>query len=358
MGIIFIIIILSCFFPQISFAVMPPDFIFNIGAQVAQFLSIITLFTSIAFGFVYQFFKSRFGLLERRKLLVVGITSVLLISGIVTYVYSMDKQQKEYERWLEESRIHSQPIQVNDKQEKEAVETGPIQEIEDSFYNLNKDVAISINDSDFMQVVMSNRVDYVILDAREDIEYTNGHYPDSLHIRFADLRNGQWQKLPKDKYIYVICWSGIRGKEVAEFLREKELAAIYLEGGALSWFDYGGKWIGNVKFADKYSESRYHIVFTTEEVRNMVAQGVLLIDTREPEKFKASHISNSINIPTMYTPSDEIEKTFGQLPSGSKFITVCDGYVNCFDAKVTGVELERRGHEFLGRYNKPWEYAK
>jgi len=52
----------------------------------------------------------------------------------------------------------------------------------------------------------------------------------------------------------------------------------------------------------------------------------------------------------------EIEKTFGQVPANSQVITVCDAYVNCFDAKITGVELERRGHQFLGRYNKPWEY--
>jgi len=34
---------------------------------------------------------------------------------------------------------------------------------------------------------------------------------------------------------------------------------------------------------------------------------------------------------------------------------VCDSFVNCFDAVLTGTELERRGHIFLGRYNSPWE---
>jgi hypothetical protein len=52
-----------------------------------------------------------------------------------------------------------------------------------------------------------------------------------------------------------------------------------------------------------------------------------------------------------------ILRPFAQVAPGSRVITVCDGYVNCFDAKITGVELEQRGHTFLGRYNKPWEYG-
>jgi rhodanese-related sulfurtransferase len=286
---------------------------------------------------------------------------VLIISGVVTYAYSLDKQQKEYARWLEESKLHSQPVPKSDKEvstKNSSSSDTPEPEKENSFYLKNRDMPISITDPEFEKIVTSGQENYIVLDAREDIEYANGRYPDSLHIRFADLRNGKWKELPKDKYVYVFCWSGIRGKEVTEFLREKEIIAIYLAEGALSWFDHGGRWMGNVKFADKYSESRYHIVFTTEEVRSMVGEGVLLVDTREPERFKISHIPGSVSVPTMYTPSENLEQVFSQIPNGSKFITVCDGYVNCFDAKVTGVELERRGNEFLGRYNKPWEYDK
>ena len=58
----------------------------------------------------------------------------------------------------------------------------------------------------------------------------------------------------------------------------------------------------------------------------------------------------------MYTPTNDLEKAFAQVPAGSTVITVCDNYVNCFDAKITAVELEERGNAFIGRYNKPWEY--
>lgn len=226
------------------------------------------------------------------------------------------------------------------------------------FFAKNENASILVTNQDFKNITDSQQNTYIVLDARENIEYENGYFPGSLHIRFADLKAGRWIELPKDKFIYVICWSGIRGKEVAEFLRTKKIVSSYLESGANGWVEFGGKWIGGIKFGEKYTDSRYQIVFSTEDVKNKVKDSVILVDTREPYKFKQWHISGSFNIPIMYTPTIELEKTFNQVPTNSKIITVCDGYVNCFDAKITGVELERRGHQFLGRYNKPWEYEK
>jgi len=80
------------------------------------------------------------------------------------------------------------------------------------------------------------------------------------------------------------------------------------------------------------------------------------VDTREPWAYATWHIEGSINIPILYTPTDTFDEAFDQVPANSIIITVCDGYVNCFDAKVTAVELERRGHTFLRRYTTPWEY--
>jgi len=226
------------------------------------------------------------------------------------------------------------------------------------FFGKNENTNILVTNQDFKNITDSPQSDYLILDAREDIEYENGYFPGSLHIRFADLKAGRWIELPKDKYVYVICWSGIRGKEVAEFLRTKKIVSSYLENGANGWVEFGGKWIGEIKFGEKYTDPKYQIVFSTDDVKKKVTEGVILVDTKEPYKFNQSHIAGSVNIPIMYTPTINLEKTFSQVPANSKVITVCDGYVNCFDAKITGVELERRGHQFLGRYNKPWEYEK
>ena len=89
-------------------------------------------------------------------------------------------------------------------------------------------------------------------------------------------------------------------------------------------------------------------------MKEKINQGVKLVDSRPPWKFKQSSLPNSVNIPLMYTPTSNLEGAFGQLSGGGEVIVICDDYVNCFDAKLTGVELERRGYTFLGRYNKPW----
>ncbi|MFC1751271.1 rhodanese-like domain-containing protein [Pseudomonadota bacterium] len=229
-------------------------------------------------------------------------------------------------------------------------------ELEENLFSSNKDYPISISNKDLNALLKSGRSDYMILDARENLEYENGYLNGSTHIRYADLQAGKWIEIPEDKYIIVLCWSGIRGKEVAEFLRTKNLVASYLKNGANGWVEWGGIWTGNIKLAQKYTEDRYKKIFTTSEVKKKIAEGVILVDSREPWKYSNWHIDGSVSIPIMYTPSKSLSAVFAAVPPGSTIITVCDDYVNCFDAKITAVELEHRGHTFIGRYNKPWEY--
>jgi len=531
-------------FPQSAQAVVPPDFIFNVGTQIAQFFSIIVIFFTVAFGTFFQFFKTRYYAIKHKKIVLSStILLVIMVSLSTSYFYAVYKQKSEYQKWLEESQRYTSNQNINldsdndgladleetnlgtdpnnpdtdndgysDGEEvkngynpngSENLEEGVVNEdkndqlniggennknidtsaekfisnvnligsserfiskyygniangnleqayemskktvslntfkgwylktskitldklvridekkssieltlyedgiftrygvlmtltlqdeiparIEKSevkilaqglidnqnvsvdenktaqeydFFGKNENTNILVTNQDFKNITDSPQSDYLILDAREDIEYENGYFPGSLHIRFADLKAGRWIELPKDKYVYVICWSGIRGKEVAEFLRTKKIVSSYLENGANGWVEFGGKWIGEIKFGEKYTDPKYQIVFSTDDVKKKVTEGVILVDTKEPYKFNQSHIAGSVNIPIMYTPTINLEKTFSQVPANSKVITVCDGYVNCFDAKITGVELERRGHQFLGRYNKPWEYEK
>lgn len=224
---------------------------------------------------------------------------------------------------------------------------------ENFYWNNFAEESLSISNDHFTSTLKLNGA-MLVLDARENIEFENGHFPNATHIRFADLKAGRWIELPTDRPIYVFCWSGIRGKEVTEFLRTKKISAQYLETGASGWFEYGGAWDGDISFLKVYTEDRYTKVFTTNEINNQIKNNVTLVDTRSPNKFAIWHIPGSVNIPLMSTPSILIDQAFAQIPPNSKIITVCDGYVNCFDAKLTGVELERRGHTFLGRFAEPW----
>ncbi|MGB3073376.1 MAG: rhodanese-like domain-containing protein [Candidatus Moraniibacteriota bacterium] len=205
-----------------------------------------------------------------------------------------------------------------------------------------------------LQALMDNGkiADVVVLDAREDIEYENGKFPNSTHIRIADLKAGRWIDLDQGKTVIVFCWSGIRGKEVAEFLRSKEIDARYVEDGAQGWAESGGLWEGGISIKQTYGGRQYSRVLSCDEMRDEMHDGTFVVDSREPGRYARSHISGSVSIPMLYTPSSGLESAFSEVPQGAKVVTVCDGYVNCFDARVTGIELEKRGHVFLGRFTQ------
>lgn len=215
--------------------------------------------------------------------------------------------------------------------------------------------SLAISNADFKTITDQNEKPFLVLDAREDVENEYGRFPGSLHIRFADLKAGRWIELPTDRDVFVLCWSGIRGKEVTQYLRLKGVHARYLENGANGWVDFGGKWEGSIKFHNEYDEPRYHLLFTSDQVVEAEGNGTILVDTRAAAEFVPRHIPGSVNIPLMSTPSASVEAAMSQVPAGASVITVCDAYVNCFDAQLTGVELERRGHVFLGRFATPKE---
>ncbi|MFH1621400.1 MAG: rhodanese-like domain-containing protein [Patescibacteria group bacterium] len=234
------------------------------------------------------------------------------------------------------------------------VDDRPQQVTTQQYFEEQQQTSESVSNVDFKAAINNSQKKYLVLDARENIEFENGHFPDATHIRFADLKAGRWIELPTDRPVYVFCWSGIRGKEVTEFLRSKKILARYLETGANGWVAANGKWVGDVAFLKVYTDDRYKRVFSLDELKDNLAKGIVLVDTRPPNSYNAWHISGSINIPLMSTPSISVEQTFSRVPAHSTVITVCDDYVNCFDAKLTGVELERRGHTFLGRFAEPW----
>lgn len=472
-------------------AVPPPDFIFNVGTQIAQFFSISVLFLSVATGSIFQFLRQKLVGRQRVVFIAGAVFFTLAAAGSGAWWYSRYVKQQALQEWIVESERYKQRLESNivttdttsdseqtagdnldqlvighstsTKQQPDQADDDAVAQFIRRYYNtistrrfseaygLSKQAvsfqvfqgwyvsttaitidklqridskkssleltlteglkttrygvlmdlrldanglpvqverssvrilsesdntalvpsasspttasyfdtyaaaAVGISNADFKSALADVKGQYLVLDAREDIEFENGHFPDATHIRFADLKAGRWIELPTDRPVYVFCWSGIRGKEVAEFLRSKKIAARYLEKGADGWVKDGGRWVGDIAFMKVYTDDRYKRVFTADEVESGLSQGVVLVDTRSPNAYATWHIPGSLNIPLMSTPSIMLERAFSQVAPNSKVITVCDGYVNCFDAKLTGVELGRRGHTFFGRFAEPWK---
>lgn len=342
--------------PKPVHAVIPPDFIFNIGTQVANFFAVIAVFFVALASTVWHFFKFQISTIKHKPIIASVVLVTLCIAiALSVYAYANYVQKKEYKQWLAAStQYYENETSTTTNSIEKPTTTIPV----NAHPAADLSIPLAISNSEFKTIIESTATSYVLLDAREDIEFENGYLPNSVHIRFADLKAGDWAKLPANNRVFVLCWSGIRGKEVAEFLRTHNIVASYLEHGANGWVAYGGAWNGNITFAQKFPEKRYELVFSTTELQKKITEGVFLVDSREPTKFNKKHIPGSVSISLMNTPSDQLEAAFAAVPPGVSVITVCDSYVNCFDAKLTGVELEKRGYTFLGRYNKPWEYVR
>lgn len=328
-------------------AVPPPDFMINVGTQVAQFFSLALLFTTAIASSLYQSFQLRFPSgVSRRKFWLGAFVSILVFSGVGAHVFGKILQERKLAQVLAKSEMQ----QVS-PEEVAVVTSTPIIPPITTTTVASVSLPLMLANTRFSAMIASPTSTYFVLDAREDVEYEYGNFPGSRHVRYADLKAGEWQSLPTDRPIIVLCWSGIRGKEVATFLRGQGVAASFLEEGANGWVDFGGRWQGAIKFSDRYPDKLYAVLFSREETTKRVQKGAVLIDAREPAARAKKPYPGVTAISILSTPSDALAQVLAAVPSGAAVITICGDYVDCFEAKVVGIELERRGHDFLGRYD-------
>ncbi|MGB3209951.1 MAG: rhodanese-like domain-containing protein [Desulforhopalus sp.] len=84
-----------------------------------------------------------------------------------------------------------------------------------------------VNSEDFIKAATSKSSDTVILDVRSYEEFERGIIPGAVTIP-ADEINDRIVELPPAKQIYIYCKSGVRAEMVYVILKEKEIAAKYL----------------------------------------------------------------------------------------------------------------------------------
>ncbi len=80
----------------------------------------------------------------------------------------------------------------------------------------------------------------IIIDVREDNEYTAMHIAGALHLPLQTIPK-HLNRIPKDKTIYLICQGGIRSAQAANWLAEKAgyTKLINVEGGMTAWLQAG-----------------------------------------------------------------------------------------------------------------------
>lgn len=74
----------------------------------------------------------------------------------------------------------------------------------------------------------------VLLDVREDWELAIAKVPDIVHIPMGQVPARQ-NELDRDREIVVLCRSGRRSMDVAQFLQQQGFKTVNLAGGILAW---------------------------------------------------------------------------------------------------------------------------
>ncbi len=88
-------------------------------------------------------------------------------------------------------------------------------------------------------VLLMNRSKVLILDVRDEAEFSDGHIQGAKHVPLADLegRLSEFSK-QKAKPVLVHCQSGMRSKNACKILAANEFTQLHqLEGGLAKWIE-------------------------------------------------------------------------------------------------------------------------
>ena len=86
------------------------------------------------------------------------------------------------------------------------------------------------------KALMDSESGYIIIDARTQSEYDEGHIPGAILIPYGEIADRAENELPdKDQLILVYCRSGRRSKIAAEELVKLRYTNIKEFGGIIDW---------------------------------------------------------------------------------------------------------------------------
>lgn len=100
----------------------------------------------------------------------------------------------------------------------------------------NTNAAYRQVDAEAAKELMDTEEDYVILDARTQAEYAEGHIPGAVLIPHDTVTTSAEDELPnKDQLILVYCRSGNRSKQASQALADLGYTNVVEFGGINSW---------------------------------------------------------------------------------------------------------------------------
>jgi len=74
----------------------------------------------------------------------------------------------------------------------------------------------------------------VLLDVREEDEWSAGHAPEAMHIPMGEVP-GRLDEIPAEAQLLVVCKAGGRSARVVAYLDQAGRSAVNVEGGMAAW---------------------------------------------------------------------------------------------------------------------------
>ncbi|ADG83052.1 rhodanese-like domain-containing protein [Thermincola potens] len=203
---------------------------------------------------------------------------------------------------------------------------------------------------------------YFLLSIRKPEHYAKGHIKGAINIPYQEIfKKENLAKIPKDKKVVVICYTGHTASQVTLLLNQLGYDAYAMKYGMMGWTsnkdvlaiepftkaaDYevdttaveaeannelpavntGKSTTEDIILAqtEKYLTSGRAPTISVDEVYNTVVrggdQGYVVLDIRKPEHYAKGHVKGAINVPLAEIAKEENLK---KLPKDKKIVVIC-----------------------------------
>ena len=252
------------------------------------------------------------------------------------------------------------------EQQSQASESKQILQAADAYLSSEKSKTATISPQDiYNNVVMGGDQSYLLVSLQKPEDYAKGHVKGAINIPYAQVaKKENLAKLPKDKKIVLICYTGHTASYSAMFLNELGYEAYAMKFGMMGWNDQTpgmgtvkpyGKSAGYpvdtaaveapaandipavstgqssaediiIASADNYlsSENGKTPTVSPQDMYNNVVMGgdqsYFLVSLQKPEDYAKGHVKGAINIPYAQMAKEEQLK---KLPKDKKIVLIC-----------------------------------
>lgn len=165
----------------------------------------------------------------------------------------------------------------------------------------------------------------LVVDVRSIEAYGEGHVPGSLNIMF------------RPSYATWLGWLAPEGTPLAFVLGEVDLEAVVEESLLVGYEDFAGYLEGGLEaWRREGFEAGETEVLGAGAARDVLREGAMALDVREPSEFDSGHIENALHIPL-----GELPERLSEVPQGTPILTYCGvGERSSTAASI----LKRAGH--------------